>query len=179
MATSDLQPSLPHVSTSFVGREDDVRGVLELIDHHTLVSIVGGPGIGKTRLALEVGTLALERFPAGVWLARLVGSGDELDIAATIARSAGIADHNDSLRRLMRLLSGQPGLLILDNCEHVLDTVRPVLTDMRAGALRVLATSRRPFGIGRERVWRLGPLAQPRLLRTWIPVLQFSYSSTG
>ncbi len=162
VATSDLQPSLPHVPTSFVGREDDVREVLKLIDRHPLVSIVGGPGMGKTRLALEIGTLALDCFPTGVWLARLIGASDELDVAATISRSAGIADDGHSLRRLMRVLSRRGGLLVLDNCEHVLETIRPMLRETRSGPLRVLATSRRPLGIPGERVWRLHPLPPPQ-----------------
>ena len=160
--TTGLQPALPHVPTSFVGREGDVSGIQELLDDHRLVSIVGGPGMGKTRLALEIGAIARDRFPAGVWLARLVGAGDELDLAATIGRSVGLADHGNSLSGLMERLSCQPGLLILDNCEHVLDTLRPTLPVAVAGPFRMLATSRVPFGIAGERVWRLGPLAPPR-----------------
>lgn len=155
-------PTLPNYRTSFVGRDGDVSGLLDLIDRYRLVSITGGPGIGKTRLAIEVGNGIRDRFPGGVILIRLVGSVSEADVAATIASGVGIADTATDLTELRRHISGRRSLVILDNCEHVLTAVQRFLGhDEGTEALHVLTTSRTTLGVPGEQVWRLQPLEVP------------------
>ncbi|MDX1450392.1 MAG: BTAD domain-containing putative transcriptional regulator, partial [Acidimicrobiia bacterium] len=155
--------NLPPSVTSFVGREEDAVGVGQLLEESRLVTITGGPGIGKTRMALEVGHRLAAATPGGVWLARLASCSSGPDVAATIASAIGLSDDTPDLRHLGEMLVSRPALLILDNCEHVLQPVRTVVESVLEsdGPLRILATSRQRLAIDSEQVWRLGPLDVP------------------
>jgi predicted ATPase/DNA-binding SARP family transcriptional activator len=155
--------NLPASTSSFVGRRPDVAGVSGLLRNHRLVTVTGGPGLGKTRLAIEVGSGLREAFGGGVWLVRLAGARSEDDVIATIAAATGIVHDVSDAAELGALVSSRPQLVILDNCEHVLDHVRPfVLACLESdGAVHILATSRHRLGLGAEQVWRLAPLELP------------------
>ena len=155
--------NLPASTSSFVGRARDVEAVSGLLAGHRLVTVTGGPGLGKTRLVIEVGHRLREKFPGGVWLVRLAGARTEQDVTATIAAATGIVHDVFDATELGALVSSRPQLVILDNCEHVLDHVRPfVLACLESeGPAAILTTSRRRLGLGAEQVWRLGPLGLP------------------
>ena len=155
--------NLPASTSSFVGRGREVEAVSNLLRTHRLVTVTGGPGLGKTRLALEVGNGQREMFPGGVWLVRLAGARSEEDVTATVAAATGIVHDVFDARELGALVAGRPQLVILDNCEHVLDHVRPfVVACLEAdGPARILTTSRRRLGLAAEQVWRLEPLGLP------------------
>ena len=164
VATVVTPHNLSSLGTSFVGREEDSDGIVKLLSDFRLVTVTGGPGIGKTRLAVEAGHRMLSSTPGGVWLARLVGCGSGPDVAATVAAAMGIADDTPDLTSLGEVLAARPALLILDNCEHVLDPVRTLVEAAMAvdGPLRILATSRQRLAMIDEQVWRLGPLEVPQ-----------------
>jgi predicted ATPase/class 3 adenylate cyclase len=179
---------LPVSWTSFVGRESDRRAVAELITQARLVTLTGPAGSGKTRLALEVAAdlrrrghtvwmaalasssedrQALEavgtalRFPPRAWsdmLAPLLDDGPEAP--APIEAGIDLADPADDVRARLDLLAG---VLVLDNCEHLLDACALVAERLLVAApgLRILATSRESLGLDAERVWPVAPLALP------------------
>ena len=154
--------NLPAFESSFVGRDEDLVAVAGLLDAHRLVTITGPPGIGKTQLALEVAARRLGVHPAGVWLVRLGGAATETDVLATLSSVMGVSDDAGDFEQLHRQLAPRPALLVLDNCEHVLDAVRRLLsTRLRGDRLHVLATSQTRLGVPHEMVWPLRPLSLP------------------
>lgn len=156
--TYDSPTNLPPAEDSFIGRNSELARIEELLEGTRAVTIVGGPGMGKTRLAIEAGRAALNRFPGGVWLVRLAGATQEADVSATIASATGMTDELEGLEDLAAILSRRPALLILDNCEHLLESARRFIAATAPGPLKVLVTSRAPVGMPGERVIRLGPL---------------------
>ena len=156
--------------TSFVGRDDEVAAVRELITEHRLTTLVGPGGSGKTRLATETARTLISDLPDGVWLVELAAIGADGDVAqATLAglglRDAllGAAPSADAADGLIAAIREREALLILDNCEHVIEAAAKfadrVLGECRR--LRILATSREPLGITGEALWPVGPLALP------------------
>src|SRR5262249_3215107 len=152
-------------------RDDAVVAVAGLVADYRLVTLTGPGGSGKTRLATETARSILDELPDGAWLVELapVRAGDEL---AQVALGAiGLRDQalpgggsgGDSMDRLVAAVRERRTLLILDNCEHVIDAAAAfadrLLRDCRR--LRVLATRREPLGITGEDVWHVEPLALP------------------
>ncbi len=156
--------------TSFVGRDADVAVVRELIAEHRLTTLIGPGGSGKTRLATETARTLLGDLPDGAWLVELAAIGADGDVAqATIAglglRDAllGAAPSAELADGLIAAIRDREALLILDNCEHVIESAAKfadrVLGECRL--LRILATSREPLGITGEALWLVEPLALP------------------
>jgi predicted ATPase/DNA-binding SARP family transcriptional activator len=156
--------------TSFVGRDADVAAVRELMVEHRLTTLIGPGGSGKTRLATETARTLLGDLPDGAWLVELAAIGADGDVAqATLAglglRDAllGAAPNAELTDRLIAAIRERETLLILDNCEHVIESVARfadrVLGECRR--LRILATSREPLGITGEALWLVEPLALP------------------
>jgi predicted ATPase/DNA-binding SARP family transcriptional activator len=156
--------------TSFVGRDADVAVVRELVAEHRLTTLIGPGGSGKTRLATETARTLLGDLPDGAWLVELAAIGADGDVAqATLAglglRDAllGAAPNADLTDRLIAAIREREALLILDNCEHVIENAAAfahrVLGECRQ--LRILATSREPLGIIGEALWLVEPLALP------------------
>ncbi|SDL80267.1 BTAD domain-containing putative transcriptional regulator [Nonomuraea jiangxiensis] len=144
--------------TALIGRKEAVPEIGDLLTTHRLVTLTGLGGVGKTRLAEEAARQAAGRYADGVRMVGLAGStevGEQLSAALGIREEspAGLADALRS-RRL---------LLLLDNCEHVIDAAAEVVRRILAAApgLSVLATSREPLGLAGEAVWSVPPLAQP------------------
>src|SRR5215472_11638137 len=163
--------------TSFVGRDDDVAAVRELITEHRLTTLAGPGGSGKTRLATETARTLIGDLPDGVWLVELAaigavkGEGEvggdvaQATVAALGLRDAvlGAAPSADVADGLIAAIREREALLILDNCEHVIEAAAKfadrVLRECRR--LRILATSREPLGITGEALWLVEPLALP------------------
>ncbi|WP_431929336.1 ATP-binding protein [Amycolatopsis tucumanensis] len=149
--------------TSFVGRRQTLAQLDAELRAHRLVTVTGPGGVGKTRTAIT----AADRtsLPGGVRVVELASVTHDTQVAPTVATAIGVPDQSnrDAVDRVVDHLSGTSTLLVLDNCEHVLDaTARLVLRLLEAlPGLRVLATSREPLGIGGERVHLLAPLAVP------------------
>ena len=144
------------------GRANDASAVGELLRTHAQVSIIGAGGIGKTRLALAVANAQREHFPDGVWWVELAALSDGALVAGAIAQALGVraGDERPVLETVVALLRNQTALLVLDNCEHLLDAaaecVRALLRN--APALRVLVTSQEALHTPEEQVYRLGSL---------------------
>ncbi len=163
--------------TSFVGRDAEVTAVRELIAEHRLTTLTGPGGSGKTRLATETARALLGDLPDGAWLVELAaigavkGEGEAGGVAQAALAGLGLRDallgaatNADLTDRLIAAIRERETLLILDNCEHVIEQVAAfayrVLGECRR--LRILATSREPLGITGEALWLVEPLALPQ-----------------
>src|SRR5215472_10359469 len=162
-ATGAERHNLPARLTSFVGREPELAALEKLLGGARLVTLTGAGGVGKTRLAVEFAAGATGRFRDGVWLADLVGITDPGLVPTVVmealgARQDGDVPVIDALR--WRLRSAQL-LLVLDNCEHLLDACADLAGALLSGSagLRVLATSRELLGVSGEVACPVQPLA--------------------
>lgn len=157
--------------TSFVGKDGDVGAVAGLAINHRLVTLTGAGGSGKTRLATEAARTMLAELPDGAWLVELasVQAGGELAQAALTALGLrdqpllGDARGGEPTDRLIAAIRERSILLILDNCEHLIEAAA-AFADRLLGEcrrLRILVTSREPLGITGEVLWQVEPLALP------------------
>jgi predicted ATPase/DNA-binding winged helix-turn-helix (wHTH) protein len=152
------------------GRAEDLRAVSDLLRQHPLVSIVGAGGIGKTRLARTLAVAAREHFSGGTWWVELSQLSDGAAVPAAIGQAlcVGGSENRPVLQTISALLRHGRSLLVLDNCEHVLDaaadSVRALLADVPD--LRVMVTSQEPLRLPAEHVYRLGGLASDNATET-------------
>ncbi len=157
--------NLPSQLTSFVGRESELHEIDRLLRDHRLVTVVGTAGSGKTRCAIQAGAELLDRFIDGVWLVELAPIADPALVTAAMMQALGVNEHpgRPLLETLLAHLEHRHALIVVDNCEHVIDEVRRVVAAMlRACAdVRVLATSREALSIAGEHALRLGSLPLP------------------
>jgi predicted ATPase/class 3 adenylate cyclase len=153
---------LPLALTSFVGRAADFERLAGLVEDERLVTLTGPGGSGKTRLATEVARDANRRGEV-VWLAELAPLRDGGLVAQAVAAAVGIEAGPESLDDLLARPELLAGLLVLDNCEHLLDPCATFTATVLAAApeLHVLATSREPLGLAGEQEWPVGPLDVP------------------
>lgn len=170
--------------TSFVGRAADIEAIGEDLAGARLVTLLGPGGAGKTRLSQEAAEAVLHTVPDGVWLAELAPVDDPqavpeavltaLGARETVLRGAGAEElrvaserHDDPLVRLAEHCAKRRMLLILDNCEHVVDAAARLVEQLlqRCPGLTVLATSREPLGVPGEVLRPVEPLPEPSALR--------------
>lgn len=163
----DARPphNLPRRLTSFVGRDNVVKDVVALARSAPIVSIVGTGGAGKTRSAIEVASQLLEDFPDGVWFVELAPVNDSELVAHALAATLGLQEspRTPLLHTLVAYLAQKRALIILDNCEHVIDQTRRVVGSLLGEChnLGFLTTSREALNVSAERVYRIPPLAVP------------------
>jgi predicted ATPase/class 3 adenylate cyclase len=157
--------NLPSQVTSFVGRENELREIDALLGEHRLVTLVGTAGSGKTRCAIQAGAEMLEGFHDGVWLVELAAIADPALVAGAIAQALRVKESpaRPLLDSVLSHLERRNALLILDNCEHVIDEVRRVAAAILRACpnVRILATSRESLNIAGERALRVGSLPVP------------------
>jgi predicted ATPase/DNA-binding CsgD family transcriptional regulator len=158
----DVAGNLPQQLSSLVGREQLVADVADLVRERRLVTLTGVGGVGKTRLALEVGTDTAGEFPDGVWLIELASVADPDSIPAAIAAVLGVTPRADLalIATVAEALSGRRLLLVLDNCEHVLGAAATAAGAIlaRSRDVRILATSREGLAVEGEAVLTVPPL---------------------
>jgi non-specific serine/threonine protein kinase len=155
----------PAALTSFIGRDGPLREIAELLGQHRLVTVTGPGGMGKTRLAGQVGREVAGRFADGAWLIELAPVQDETLVAAVVAAALGVREQPGvpAGEAVAQVLARQQLLLVLDNCEHVIGAAARLCAGLLAACddVRVLATSREPLAVAGEVRYRLGPLTLP------------------
>jgi predicted ATPase/class 3 adenylate cyclase len=160
-----LSNNLPPQLTSFVGRDEVVSEIKALIENHRLVALTGSGGVGKTRCAIQIGAELLDGSGGGVWLAELAPISDPTLVARAIAQALNVQERPNRpiLDTLIAYLKRKRLLLILDNCEHVIEEARRVVAALLHGCAEVyiLATSREPLNISGEETYRMPSLAVP------------------
>lgn len=169
LAVEPNQPhhNLPSAMTSFVGREREIAEVTRLLRGTRLLTLTGAGGSGKTRLALRVAADLPQAYPDGVWLVELAALADPGLVARTIAFPLGLPEQPGISieRELLEYLKPRHLLLILDNCEHLIEPcARFVDSALReCPSVEVLATSREPLGVYGELTYRVPSLRVPNL----------------
>ncbi|HEV3292010.1 MAG TPA: adenylate/guanylate cyclase domain-containing protein, partial [Streptosporangiaceae bacterium] len=160
-----LPNNLPAQLSTFIGREQEVSEVRALVETCRLVTLTGAGGAGKTRLGLQVAAELLDGSGDGVWLTELAAVSDQDAVAAAISEALQIAARpgRPVLETLLDALAAQDLLIVLDNCEHLIDgcakTAEAILR--RCPRVHLLATSREPLGIGGEMIYRVPSLSLP------------------
>jgi predicted ATPase/class 3 adenylate cyclase len=161
----ELPNNLPGVVSAFVGRESELGEVRQLLTSSRMVTLAGAGGSGKTRLALQVAAELVGSAGDGVWLCELAPLTDGDQIAGVLAGLLRLPDQGGAapLQAVAAALGGQDVVLILDNCEHLIDDAARVSDELLRSCprVRVLATSREPLGIDGERVYRVPSLSLP------------------
>lgn len=156
---------LPSETTSFVGREAELTQVLSALGESRLVTLVGPGGVGKTRLSIRAARLLAESLRDGAWFVDLAPllSGDDVVKAAAVALEIPEMAGAGLREALLGRLGGMEALIVLDNCEHLLDPVADLVSDALEGApsVRLLATSREPLALQAERCLEVRPLDEP------------------
>jgi len=164
-ARSSRPTNLPEAVSELIGREAELGEVTALARAHRLVSLVGAGGIGKTRLGLEVARHLLPRFPDGVFVAELGPLSSPELVPTTVASVLGLTHvaGTASPERVAGAIRAKRLLLVLDNCEHVIDAAAGMAeTLLRAGpSVSLLATSREPLRVAGEYIYRVPSLDVP------------------
>ena len=157
--------NLPALSSSLVGRDDLVNQYLEYTATSRLVTLLGPGGCGKTRLALEIGEQNIDAFDDGVWLVRLDNLSDPALLIGTVGIAVGMPEDRDlsAIDTLIRFLSTRHTMIILDNCEHLLEAVADLVNQLLLGCptLSVVATSQVALGVTGEQRLLVPPLRLP------------------
>ena len=146
--------NLPVTTTSFVGRDSELGAVKAALTQHRAVTLTGGGGVGKSRLALRVAEQTRGRYADGVWWIDLSNLYDDRLFTATVCDAVDLLDHNPRapVEALREWLTGQQVLLVFDCCERVVASCQFLVSELLVAApqLTVLATSRKPLGVQGE-----------------------------
>jgi predicted ATPase/class 3 adenylate cyclase/DNA-binding CsgD family transcriptional regulator len=155
--------NLPVQFTSFVGREAEMNDLRQMLADHRLVTLTGAGGVGKTRLAVQVAANIAGGFADGVWYVDLAPITDPDVVAVAVIRALGLPDQpgRSTMDTLLRFIGDRRMLLMLDNCEHLLDECAGLVVALLGGcpAVTLVATSREPIGVAGEVTWRVPSLS--------------------
>jgi predicted ATPase/DNA-binding CsgD family transcriptional regulator len=162
-ANSVAAQDFPVQLTSFVGRAAQINEVHGLLADNRLVTLTGAGGVGKTRLAVQVATQIAGEFSGGVWYVDLAPITHPDLVPVTLARVLGLPDQpgRSTMDTLLRFLNDRRALVVLDNCEHLLDATAALVVGLAEACpgLTLLTTSREPIGVGGEVTWRVPSLS--------------------
>src|SRR6267154_3038842 len=163
-APSTMPHNLPFAVTRMIGRDDAVAVLVARLSRERLVTIVGAGGIGKTTLALAIAERMMASYEHGVWLVDLAPLSDPHLVPSAIATVLGLEIRTeDLLAGLVAAIRNNRMLLLIDNCEHVIDAVASLTAAILRGApgVSILATSREPLRVTGGSEYHLGPLGLP------------------
>ena len=157
--------NLPRELTSFVGRERELAEIWGVLRNARLLTLTGAGGCGKTRLALQAAADALDRWPEGVWWVDLAPVTDQVTLGQALAEALGVrqVSGHSALKAAVAHLSTRRALVLLDNCEHVLDDAAEAVQALLKGCpeATILVTSRAPLDLPAETTWRVPSLSLP------------------
>jgi predicted ATPase/class 3 adenylate cyclase len=157
--------NLPQQVTTFIGRDRELAAVKELLANRRLLTLLGTGGLGKTRLSLQVAAEVLEDYPDGVWLVELAALTDARLVPQAVASVLGVKEEagRPVLEALLKCVQDRRLLLILDNCEHLVQACAELVERLlRAGAgVKVLASSREALHASGETTYPVPSLTQP------------------
>ena len=160
--------NLPLQLTRFVGRESEQAELLQLLEVERLVTLTGTGGIGKSRLAVELSGSLIHSYRDGVWLVELASLQESDLVVQSISEQVGVrAETGTAEQALLEFLRGRQLLLVLDNCEHLIQACASITEAIlrTCPAVQILATSREPLHIAGETSWRVPPLSVPDAAR--------------
>lgn len=163
-ASASKVNGIPADLTGFVGRRDEVAEIRRLLSVSRLVTLTGIGGVGKTRLAMCVASKVVRAFPDGVWVAELASLQDPGLLAQSVADALGLHDQSgrDPIEAVIDHVQHRCLLLVLDNCEHLVDACAQMVDVLRAAPdFQILATSRHVLGVLGEHVFVVPPLEVP------------------
>ena len=169
--TSRHRGSLPAQYTSFVGRERELRTLLDLVTTNRLVTVTGAGGTGKTRLAVRLGEELQSDFADGVWLCDLAPVADPNLVGDAVAQALELRRAaRNRVTAVREHLKDRSVLLLLDNCEHVLGSAAETIRELLAAChgVRILATSRSPVGLIGEAICRLDPMPEEDAMQLFV-----------
>jgi predicted ATPase/DNA-binding SARP family transcriptional activator len=156
-------PHLPVQLTSFVGRDAEIHEVHQILADDRLVTLTGAGGVGKTRLAVQIAATMAGEFGDDVWYVDLAPITDPELVPVAVARSLELPDQpgRSTMDNLTRFIGDRQMLMVLDNCEHLLDASAELITALLAAGpgLTLIATSREPIGVAGELTWRVPSLS--------------------
>jgi len=166
LRTIDLVPNnLPYQVSTFVGREAEMTKIRELLRETRLLTLTGTGGVGKTRLALQAAAEMLYEYPDGVWFAEFASLSDGGLLCQTLAAVLDVREEPDRplAETILGRLRGQQALVVLDNCEHLVDACAQLAEHLtkQCPKVRLLATSREALRAEGETVWRVPSLSVP------------------
>jgi non-specific serine/threonine protein kinase len=174
--------NLPADLTRFIGREQEIAEVKRLLASTRLLTLSGSGGVGKTRLALRVAAECLDQYRDGVWLVELAPVADPTLVPKTVAANLGLTEQSSTplSRLLVERLGPKQLLLVLDNCEHLIQACSALVETLmrRCPGLRVLATSRQSINVPGETTWRVPSLALPPAASRPIAEILARYDAT-
>lgn len=171
--------NLPAQSTSFIGREKEIKEIMDALHANRLVTLAGSGGTGKTRLSLQVAAEVLEQFDHGVWFVEFAPLTDPDLIPQTILSAIGISEQQGKLpiELLKEYLYEKRVLIVLDNCEHLIEASAQVVNILLSSApeIKILTSSREALGVIGELSYHIPSLSLPNIKRlpTIEQVLQY------
>jgi predicted ATPase/class 3 adenylate cyclase len=181
-----LPGNLPLQVSAFVGRDDELEAIVDLVARERLVTLTGPGGVGKTRLAIQAAAVVLPDFRDGAWFVDLAPVSDPEFVASEITTALGLIENRRATpeEALVRTLGHRNLLLVLDNCEHVVDVAARIVDQLvrSCRAVTVLATSQESLGVDGERVYSVRPLDDDdstRLFASRAEAVRHGFELTG